>query len=248
MAGTFDVSPRTEIDRSCFFLNLFHIRTGPEGTPYSNGCFYFDLQLTDYPEKAPVVKFLSTGQGKVRFNPNLYNCGKVCLSLLGTWNGPGWVAGKSTVLQVLVSIQGLILVDDPYFNEPGFELARGTKSAEEASDAYNVCTRRSTLQYCLLEPLEKAARTIRGGTNCHDYPEFAVAVVRHFAVRAAALERQLQEWTSLDKSLLVMADAARKHLAVVVSAFDAEQSQKPAAQLYRMPRVARAEPELVFLD
>ena len=26
--------------------------------------------------------------------------GKVCLSLLGTWQGPGWVAGKSTLLQV----------------------------------------------------------------------------------------------------------------------------------------------------
>ena len=27
--------------------------------------------------------------GKVRFNPNLYNDGKVCLSILGTWAGPG---------------------------------------------------------------------------------------------------------------------------------------------------------------
>lgn len=26
--------------------------------------------------------------------------GKVCLSLLGTWQGPGWIAGKSTLLQV----------------------------------------------------------------------------------------------------------------------------------------------------
>lgn len=30
----------------------------------------------------------TTGGGKVRFNPNLYNNGKVCLSLLGTWSGP----------------------------------------------------------------------------------------------------------------------------------------------------------------
>lgn len=26
--------------------------------------------------------------------------GKVCLSLLGTWSGPGWIPGKSTLLQV----------------------------------------------------------------------------------------------------------------------------------------------------
>jgi hypothetical protein len=31
---------------------------------------------------------------------NLYNCGKVCLSLLGTWSGPGWDPAHSTLLQV----------------------------------------------------------------------------------------------------------------------------------------------------
>ena len=40
----------------------------------------------------------------VRFNPNLYSDGKVCLSLLGTWHGEGWAppsAGNSgsTILQ-----------------------------------------------------------------------------------------------------------------------------------------------------
>ena len=29
------------------------------------------------------VNLQTTGGGSVRFNPNLYNCGKVCLSLLG---------------------------------------------------------------------------------------------------------------------------------------------------------------------
>ncbi len=46
------------------------------------------------------VQFLTTGAGRVRFNPNLYNCGKVCLSLLGTWSGPSWDPGTSTLLQV----------------------------------------------------------------------------------------------------------------------------------------------------
>lgn len=43
------------------------------------------------------------GGGLVRFNPNLYNCGKVCLSLLGTWSGgqgEGWDALSSSALQV----------------------------------------------------------------------------------------------------------------------------------------------------
>jgi Ubiquitin-conjugating enzyme len=46
------------------------------------------------------MKFLTTGAGSVRFNPNLYNCGKVCLSLLGTWSGPSWSPANSTFLQV----------------------------------------------------------------------------------------------------------------------------------------------------
>ena len=36
---------------------------------------------------------------------SLYAEGKVCLSLLGTWAGPGWVPGVSTLGQVLMSIQ-----------------------------------------------------------------------------------------------------------------------------------------------
>ena len=43
------------------------------------------------------------GGGSVRFNPNLYNCGKVCLSLLGTWSGAKgetWDPNSSSTLQV----------------------------------------------------------------------------------------------------------------------------------------------------
>lgn len=71
----------------------------------------------------PLVNLQTTGNGTVRFNPNLYNCGKVCLSLLGTWQGDqgeSWNKETSTLLQVLISIQSLILVDMPYFNEPGY--------------------------------------------------------------------------------------------------------------------------------
>jgi ubiquitin-protein ligase len=65
----------------------------------------------------------TTGSGKIRFNPNLYACGKVCLSLLGTWRGnatENWDAKVSTLLQVLVSIQSIIMAEEVYFNEPGF--------------------------------------------------------------------------------------------------------------------------------
>lgn len=73
-------------------------------------------------------------------NPNLYESGKVCLSLLNTWWGNGcekWGKSNSTMLQVLVSIQGLVLNDKPYFNEPGNKNAAKTTAGENNSLAYN---------------------------------------------------------------------------------------------------------------
>lgn len=59
------------------------IISGPMGTPYENGLYIFDMVLSnEFPQTPPLVHFSNNG-GK-RFNPNLYDCGKVCLSLLGT--------------------------------------------------------------------------------------------------------------------------------------------------------------------
>ena len=78
--------------------------------------------------------------GGLRLNPNLYDCGKVCLSLLNTWSGNKnemWMPKTSTMLQVLVSIQALILNTNPFFNEPGYaEMYRG-QDGERRSKAYN---------------------------------------------------------------------------------------------------------------
>lgn len=41
------------------------------------------------------------------------------------------------MLQVLVSIQGLILNAKPFFNEPGFACMNGSASGEKRSQQYN---------------------------------------------------------------------------------------------------------------
>ena len=62
--------------------------TGPDGTPYENGCFIFDILLGgNYNQGPPNVSCKTTKGDRYRLNPNLYACGKVCLSLLGTWSG-----------------------------------------------------------------------------------------------------------------------------------------------------------------
>ena len=61
---------------------------GAADTPYAHGAFEFDIYFEDsYPNTPPKVNLTTTGGASVRFNPNLYSCGKVCLSLLGTWRG-----------------------------------------------------------------------------------------------------------------------------------------------------------------
>lgn len=61
---------------------------GSEDTPYSHGAFIFDIFIPDdYPQNPPKVSIVSTKENLIRFNPNLYADGLVCISLLGTWDG-----------------------------------------------------------------------------------------------------------------------------------------------------------------
>ena len=130
--------------------------TGPDGTPYSNGCFIFDVYFpNEYPTSPPSINLETTGNHTVRFNPNLYNDGKVCLSILNTWHGrpeEKWNA-TSTFLQVLVSIQSLIFVPEPYFNEPGYERTRGTATGTSQSLEYDANIRQATVRWAMLEQL-----------------------------------------------------------------------------------------------
>ena len=105
----FDSSIFLRVDESRMSV-MKALITGPVGTPYTNGFFEFDTQ------SPPYIHFCTTGQGMVCFNPNLYNNGYVSLSLLGTWSGPGWDPGQSTLLQALVSLQSLVLVPKPGYS------------------------------------------------------------------------------------------------------------------------------------
>lgn len=56
-------------------------------------------------------------------------------------------------LQVLVSIQSLILVPEPYFNEPGYERSRGTQAGNQSSREYNSNICQATVKWAMLEQL-----------------------------------------------------------------------------------------------
>jgi len=108
-----------------YWFNEVNVRNGramiigPEDTPYANCPLVFDINCPgDYPLSSPQVSFL-TSDGTTRFHPNLYVTGKVCLSILGTWQGPSWSAAM-TISTVLSSIQSL-LEANPIVNEPSWE-------------------------------------------------------------------------------------------------------------------------------
>jgi len=90
---------------------------GPSDTPYFSGNYFFEIEYPrDYPHSPTKVKYCTNGKN-VRFNPNLYVCGKVCVSLLNTWRGEQWTSCQSisTVLLTLCTL----LCNTPLLNEPG---------------------------------------------------------------------------------------------------------------------------------
>lgn len=167
---------------------------GPAKTPYEDGLFFFDFQLSsNYPKAPPVCHYISYCSD--RLNPNLYEDGKVCVSLLGTWSGKGtevWTL-NSTLLQVIVSIQGktidcviiqrhfadcvflctgLILVSEPYFNEAGYEKQKGSQQGRENSRMYNemvVLKHVQALSKMLVQPPSIFKKEIMDHFNLHAY-------------------------------------------------------------------------------
>ncbi|KAI0354631.1 hypothetical protein OH77DRAFT_1425701 [Trametes cingulata] len=158
---------------------------GPEGTPYAGGLFEFDCFIPlEYPNKPPLMYLRTTGGGTVRFNPNLYSNGMVCLSLLGTWEGrpeEQWIPRKSTLLQVVVSIQSMILVDMPYFNEPGFGRAN---PKNRASIRYNKNITMQTTRWAIVEWLKDE----------HKEGLWKEVIPSHFLTRHGKIKKCIDAW------------------------------------------------------
>ncbi len=150
---------------------------GPHDTPYQYGLFIFDIFIqSDFPNNPPYVYLNNTGGD--RFNPNLYDSGKVCLSILNTWgNNPNerWNANTSTILQILLSIQSLIMVDKPYFNEPGYEKNINTSDGIRKSDLYNLTIEYFTLKNAILNLINDI------NDNNNKYPQFTNIIKKYFS-------------------------------------------------------------------
>jgi hypothetical protein len=115
-----------------------------------------------------------------------------------------------------VSIQGLILVPDPYFNEPGYAESHKTARGQAESRKYSLNIRRYTLEHAMDAFLQQA---IAGGaTNgtLRDYPEFTSIIVHHFLQRATVIEKQLNDWIRDDATIANLANRVRSNLQTLV--------------------------------
>ncbi|GAA5932431.1 hypothetical protein JCM1841_000579 [Sporobolomyces salmonicolor] len=164
---------------------------GPEGTPYSGGLFEFDIFIPlQYPQVSPTVWLKTTGDGRVRFNPNLYAEGKVCLSLLGTWAGAPeemWQPGTSTLLQVLISISSMILCSFPFYNEPGF----GPPKDDQRNKHYNMNVSLATTRWAMLEWMTDSSKD----------SIWADVIYSHFTMNRPMLLSTLACWYAKDSRM-----------------------------------------------
>ena len=154
----------------------------PSDTGYYGGMFEFHMILPpDYPNRPPKVILTTTGDGAIRFNPNLYANGKVCLSLLGTWLGPGWNPALSNLSEVILAILGQIMgVEDPLANEPGIT----TTPTQKAN--YTAYLRIMTLYVAMIRSVE---------TKSHS-PEFYPFIRNYFMSNyASKIRPDLIKWS-----------------------------------------------------
>ncbi|XP_076027271.1 ubiquitin-conjugating enzyme E2O isoform X2 [Genypterus blacodes] len=187
---------KTFEDRMDLFSALIK---GPNRTPYEDGLFLFDIQLPNiYPAVPPLFRYISQCSG--RLNPNLYDNGKVCVSLLGTWIGKGterWTS-KSSLLQVLISIQGLILVNEPYYNEAGFDSDRGLQEGYENSRCYN--------EMALIKMVQSMTQLLQ-----HPVEVFRQEIQEHFGSSGWRLVHRLEAWLELNEGAERASTGHRTH-------------------------------------
>lgn len=139
---------------------------GPPDTPYQGGFYFFSFTFPpNYPNRPLQFKFHSFDESRqVRFHPNLYPDGPVCLSIINTWSGPSWSCVQD-LSSVLLSIQSL-LNHKPITNEPSHD------KDQVNVEPYNLCIAHENLRISVI----RCVRTIRDSL----FSEYADLVERHF--------------------------------------------------------------------
>jgi hypothetical protein len=132
---------------------------------------------------------------------------------MNLYQGPGWISGQSTLLQVLISIQSLVMgVEEPALNEPGWSSLGG----KPESIAYTKNCRRQTVAVAMLNQLKEPDSIWKD------------IIEGHFRLKARSLFVQLDRWLNEDDRRGNQRDGAalmHRHQAARLDGQDSSQSK-----------------------
>ena len=151
-------------------LTGYALIIGPQNTVYENGYYFFQFTFTpQYPHEPPIVKYMTNG-GNIRFNPNLYTDGRVCISLLNTWTGEQWTSCQ-TISSILLTLCTL-LNENPLLNEPD------VKSDDKEIPFYNILLEYANLNIAVCDIINENSYIHNDET--HFIKLFRDIIIEHF--------------------------------------------------------------------
>lgn len=240
-------------------IDLFRfVFVGPLDTPYEYVPVVIDIHLhSGWPSLPPRTFFHSWTDGSAPINPNLYEDGKICLSLLGTWPGEeqqqGWLP-TSTILQLVVSILGLVLVKEPYFNEAGFEVRAGAVEARIPSALYSERTyfrSRSFIKHALDFPIRGFEDVVDvlykpsdRGANLLLRAIWSAAIVLERSRRVSEQGETTEEGRTVSKGALI---PLRREILALVAILD-EQTQQLLTEWINGGQMPSGNPGAIFTE
>lgn len=148
---------------------------GPPDSVYHHGIFVFEVKIPEnYPFDVPKVQFLTGRILARRMHPNLYENGKVCISLLNTWGTCEW-SPLLTIEKVMLAIRAL-LDQNPIVHEPGID------ARHPESHAYRI-----NAAYLTLKSIRELSKVYR------DHPTFGPAIEAYQTENAKDIETKCEE-------------------------------------------------------
>jgi hypothetical protein len=126
-----------------------------------------------------------------------------------------------------VSIQSLIFVPEPYFNEPGYERTRGTATGTAQSLEYDANIRQATVRWAMLEQLRNPPvcftevirrhfflkRSKKINSFCLINKFFFIFILDEIIEQCESWIRELQETTSTEKRV---SSSINQHIASLI--------------------------------
>ncbi|CAG9313602.1 unnamed protein product [Blepharisma stoltei] len=115
-------------------------------------------------------------------NPNLYHTWNVCLSIINTWDCEPeemWKPSYSTLLQVFVSIQSLVMTQEVIQMEPCHE---HYEIGSKANMEYSMIVEYANIKYAITGMIQNPP------------VEFADIVRKHFAIKKEKTLESFEKW------------------------------------------------------